>query len=198
MFLNDVLVVDNVIMENYWERDKPIYPVGQIELQSHHSPLYFRNIFIKELPADEPAFSGPLFNGKDLTGWESVNNSQGWNVKDGILYTEGTGGGWISTTREYDNFKLDLEFRVPPDGNSGVFIRAPHKGDPAYTGMEIQVLDDYAEKYKNLKPYQYTGSIYAVQAPDKRVTKKAGEWQKMSITCKRSPGDGGCKWNTNY
>ena len=183
VFLNDVLVVDNVIMENYWERDKPIYPVGQIELQSHHSPLYFRNIFIKELPADEPAFSGPLFNGKDLTGWESVNNSQGWNVKDGILYTEGTGGGWISTTREYDNFKLDLEFRVPPDGNSGVFIRAPHKGDPAYTGMEIQVLDDYAEKYKNLKPYQYTGSIYAVQAPDKRVTKKAGEWQKMSITC---------------
>jgi hypothetical protein len=50
VYLNDGLVVDNVVLENYWERDKPIYPVGQIELQSHSSPLYFRNIFIREIP----------------------------------------------------------------------------------------------------------------------------------------------------
>ena len=50
VYLNDVLVVDNVVLENYWERDKPIYPVGQIELQSHSSPLYFRNVFIREIP----------------------------------------------------------------------------------------------------------------------------------------------------
>ncbi|NOX90445.1 MAG: DUF1080 domain-containing protein, partial [Calditrichaeota bacterium] len=50
--------------------------------------------------------------------------------------------------------------------------------------MEIQVLDDYAPVYANLKPWQYTGSIYGVQAPSKRVTKKAGEWQKMVITCR--------------
>ncbi len=49
VYLNNVLVVDNVQMENYWERDKPIYPTGQIELQSHNSPLYFRNVFIREL-----------------------------------------------------------------------------------------------------------------------------------------------------
>lgn len=49
VYLNGVLVVDDVVMENYWERDKPIYPIGQIELQSHNSPLYFRNIRIKEL-----------------------------------------------------------------------------------------------------------------------------------------------------
>jgi hypothetical protein len=48
--LNDVLVVDNVVLENYWERDKPIYPTGQIELQSHGSNLYFRNIYIREIP----------------------------------------------------------------------------------------------------------------------------------------------------
>ncbi|MBN2090610.1 DUF1080 domain-containing protein, partial [candidate division KSB1 bacterium] len=52
VYLNNVLVVDNVLMENYWERDKPIYPTGQIELQSHNSPLYFRNIFIRELPGE--------------------------------------------------------------------------------------------------------------------------------------------------
>jgi len=50
VYLNDVLVVDNVVLENYWERAKPIYPVGQIELQSHSSPLYFSNIFIREIP----------------------------------------------------------------------------------------------------------------------------------------------------
>jgi Domain of Unknown Function (DUF1080) len=48
--LNDQLVVDNVVMENYWERDKPIYPTGQIELQSHGSTLYFKNIYLRELP----------------------------------------------------------------------------------------------------------------------------------------------------
>ncbi len=50
VWLNDKLVVDNVTLENYWERDKPIYPTGQIELQNHSSPLWFKNIYIKELP----------------------------------------------------------------------------------------------------------------------------------------------------
>jgi len=55
VYLNDVLVVDNVVLENYWDRNKPIYPTGQIELQNHSSPLYFRNIFVKELPATNAA-----------------------------------------------------------------------------------------------------------------------------------------------
>ncbi|MFQ6038541.1 MAG: DUF1080 domain-containing protein, partial [Candidatus Aminicenantales bacterium] len=50
--LNGILVVDNVVMENYWERDKPIYPVGPIELQAHNTPLYFRNIYIREIPRE--------------------------------------------------------------------------------------------------------------------------------------------------
>ena len=49
VYLNGALVVDNVMMENYWERDKPIYPEGQIELQSHSTPLYFKNICIRKL-----------------------------------------------------------------------------------------------------------------------------------------------------
>ena len=48
--LNDVLVVDNVVLENFWNRDKPIYSTGQIELQNHGNTLYFKNIYIKELP----------------------------------------------------------------------------------------------------------------------------------------------------
>ncbi|WP_339909732.1 DUF1080 domain-containing protein [Symmachiella dynata] len=48
--LNDELVVDNVTLENFWERDKPIYPTGQIELQNHGNTLYFKNIYIREIP----------------------------------------------------------------------------------------------------------------------------------------------------
>jgi len=50
VWLNGELVVDNVTMENYWERDKPIYPTGQIELQNHGNTLYFKNIYLRELP----------------------------------------------------------------------------------------------------------------------------------------------------
>jgi len=49
--------------------------------------------------------------------------------------------------------------------------------------MEIQILDEYADRKTKLRPEQYTGSIYDVQAPSKKVTKKAGEWQKMIIVC---------------
>ncbi len=50
VYLNNKLVVHNVTMENYWERSKPIYPTGQIELQHHGDPLWFKNIYIRELP----------------------------------------------------------------------------------------------------------------------------------------------------
>jgi hypothetical protein len=124
-----------------------------------------------------------LFNGKDLTGWEEIGAKGSWEAADGILYCSGKGGGWLSTTKTYDNFELDLEFRVPADGNSGVFIRAPREGNGAFVGMEIQVLDDAAPMYANLKPEQYTGSVYDVQAASPRVTKPAGEWQRMVILC---------------
>jgi hypothetical protein len=184
VYLNDILVVDDVVMENYWERDKEIYASGPIELQAHNTPLYFRNIFIKELEPEKPLAEGALFNGTDLQGWKVINGLENsWQVKDGILYTEGIGGGWLSTTKEFKDFILELEFRVPPGGNSGVFLRASHEGDPAYSGMEIQVLDDFAPEYKNLKSWQYTGSIYGVEAPAMSASKSANQWQKMEILC---------------
>lgn len=53
VWLNGELVVDDVVMENYWERDKPIYPTGQIELQNHGNTLWFKNIYIREIPRAE-------------------------------------------------------------------------------------------------------------------------------------------------
>jgi hypothetical protein len=126
----------------------------------------------------------PLFNGKDLSGWQAIDGPMSsWKVEDGLLYCSGGGGGWLSTVDEYANFELELQFRVPPGGNSGVFLRAPHQGNPAYAGMEIQVLDDLAPEYAKLQPFQYCGSLYGVSAPKTRASKKPTEWQKLHITC---------------
>jgi hypothetical protein len=127
-----------------------------------------------------------VFNGKDLTGW-MVNEGgkmEDWGAQDGILFTKGSGGGWLMTEKEYADFEIRLEYKVPENGNSGVGLRSPLKGDPAYVGMEIQILDDNGPDYKNLQPFQYTGSIYGVVPPAKRVTKAAGEWNQMHITAK--------------
>ncbi|MEM7234003.1 MAG: DUF1080 domain-containing protein [Planctomycetota bacterium] len=127
----------------------------------------------------------PLFNGENLDGWRGMGGpSSNWGVKDGVLFCNGkAGASWLATTREYSDFELSLEFKLPPNGNSGVFLRAPAKGAPWVDGLEIQLLDDYGEKWKNLKPDQFTGAIYAALAPSKRATKKAGEWQSMRILC---------------
>ncbi|MBN2129027.1 MAG: DUF1080 domain-containing protein [Sedimentisphaerales bacterium] len=122
-----------------------------------------------------------------LVGWQQIGGESGsWKCAEGVLYTDGAGGGWLSTVREYEDFVLSLEFRVAAGGNSGVFVRAPHEGDPAYQGMEIQILDDAAERYAHLRPDQYTGGIYDVQAPSERASKPAGQWQKMVVACSGS------------
>ena len=79
VYLNNVLVVDSVALENYWDRSIPIFPAGQIELQSHNSPLYFRNVFIREIPRPKQVsgISLRLMNGKDLAGWEIVGGKRG-------------------------------------------------------------------------------------------------------------------------
>ena len=129
----------------------------------------------------EPVY-GSLFNGENLDGWEVIgDHPDSWGVEDGLLYTDGIGSGWISSESRYDDFVIELEYRVPEAGNSGLFIRAPHEGNPAYEGIEIQILDDYADRYANLEPWQFTGSIYFQEAPSKRITKPAGEWQTMKV-----------------
>jgi hypothetical protein len=132
---------------------------------------------------DAPEGFEPLFNGKDLAGWKVLGGKMSaWSAADGILFVSGGGGGWLMTEKEYGDFEIRLEYKVPKHGNSGVALRAPMQGNPAYQGMEIQILDD--RDYKNLRPAQYTGSIYDVVPPSKHVTKPAGEWNQMRITAK--------------
>lgn len=135
----------------------------------------------EELDTENKPVFGTLFNGENLDGWQVIGSQEAWGVEGGILNTDGAGSGWISTESQYDDFIIELEYRVPEGGNSGLFLRAPHEGNPANQGLEIQILDDYAERYAELKPWQYTGSIYFEQAVSKRVTKPAGEWQAMKV-----------------
>jgi hypothetical protein len=132
-------------------------------------------------PAHAQEGSTPLFDGKTTAGWETVQSPEGnWFVQDGILVTKGDGG-WLSTAKEYGNYSLGLDFKMSEGSNSGVFLRTPRKGDPAYVGMEIQLLDDDADKYKALKPFQYTGSVYGVIATKRGSLKPHDEWNSMEI-----------------
>jgi hypothetical protein len=127
----------------------------------------------------------PLFNGKDLSGWEAVSGpADVWEWKDGKVVCKGGKGGWLCTKEQYGDFEIEVEYNCPKDGNSGVFIRAPREGHTSKLGMEIQILDDDAEIHKNIKPFQHTASIYGVVAPSKPAQKKAGEWNTMRIRCK--------------
>lgn len=136
----------------------------------------------------------PLFNGKDLTGWEpkqenpKAKDKDFWVVKEGGILACRAGTGWLGTKKEYGDFILRLEWKVAEGGNSGVFLRVPGVKEgvsPSATGMEIQVLDDNAAQYKGkLKPYQYSGSIYTFVPCSKKVFKGAGVWNSFEITCK--------------
>lgn len=130
----------------------------------------------------EPGFT-PLFNGKNLDGWKLVRPSgPGYVVEGDRIVCPPNGGGNLFTEKEYTNFVLRLDFKLSPGGNNGIGLRAPLEGDAAYVGMEIQVLDDPAPQYKDIKPTQHTGSIYDVFPAKLGALKPAGEWQSYEIT----------------
>jgi hypothetical protein len=133
----------------------------------------------------------PIFNGKDLTGWiygktdTGLNKTgKGYQVKDGIIYSEVADGGNLYTEKEYADFVLRFEFKLTPNANNGIGIRAPLTGTTSAAGMEIQVLDDGGSQYKDLRPEQYHGSIYDVAAAKRGHQKPLGEWNEEEIIAK--------------
>ncbi len=122
-----------------------------------------------------------LFDGRSLRGWQG--DLKGYRVEDGALVCR---GGALYTAKEYANFVLRFEFVLPPAGNNGVGIRTPMGRDPAYHGMEIQILDDGHPKYKDLAPYQAHGSIYGVVPAKRGSLKPVGQWNSQEIMADRS------------
>jgi hypothetical protein len=134
------------------------------------------------LAAQEPGFVS-LFNGKDLQGWTEMNRKgRGYVVENGLLVAPRDGGGNLYTAGEYSNFVFRFEFRREDGSNNGVGIRAPLEGDAAYAGMEIQVIDDSAARYKDIKPVQRHGSVYDVFPARTGFLKPVGEWNQEEIT----------------
>jgi 3-keto-disaccharide hydrolase len=125
-----------------------------------------------------------LYNGKDLGGWHVQSGKlEAWKANGEMISSVSPGGGYLTSDKQYGDFELRLEYRIPPRGNSGIGIRYPPGGHPSTAGMEIQLLDDDAPQYKNLKPSQFNGSIYKLVAPKARAAKPAGEWNKLAIRC---------------
>lgn len=126
-----------------------------------------------------------LFDGKTLKGWSLYGKKgEGYYVKDGMIVCARGGGGNLLTDREFSDFVLRVEFRLEPGSNNGIGIRAPLTDKAiAYQGMEIQVIDDYSDKYGKLKPWQFNGSIYNLVPAKVGSLKPAGEWNYQEITC---------------
>ncbi len=126
----------------------------------------------------------PLFKGKNLDGWFVMyKQGPGFVVEDGILVCPADGGEKLETEKEYANFIFRFEFRLEPDSNNGIGIRAPREGHTATQGMEIQILDQSGPKYgpMKLRPEQYHGSVYDVIPARTGFLKKPGEWQEEEI-----------------
>ena len=138
-----------------------------------------------DFAAGQEAGFRPLFNGKNLDGWKLVRGAGSGYIAEGDrIVCPPDGGGNLFTEKEYANFILRLEFKLSPGGNNGIGLRAPLEGDAAYQGMEIQVLDDPAPQYKNIKPEQHSGSIYGVFAAKQGALKPQGEWNSYEITAR--------------
>lgn len=123
----------------------------------------------------------PLFPNDSFEGWQGAVG--GYQLDRGVLTAKEDAGGTLLTKKEYADFILRFEFKLSPGGNNGIALRAPTGGRISRTGMEIQVLDDTAEKYKNLQPYQYHGSIYGLVPAKRGHLKPVGEWNDEEILC---------------
>ncbi len=221
--LNGETVVDNAVLENFfankkagyiayakpdaksekeeekklpngWMRD-PAFPKGPIQLQTHGSEIRWRNVFLREISAEEAnqelaARDAEGFveqiNGKDLSNWQGALDS--YEVKDGAIVCKPGKGGDLLTTEEFENGVIRVEFKLPPAGNNGIALRTPKGGHSAADGLELQVIDSDGYNAKQaaagkpgLKPDQYHGSLYYCVGAKHGYLRPVGEWNFQEI-----------------
>lgn len=145
-------------------------------------------LLLQSAAADDDGFT-PLFpedgvpQGWVVTTWNDLAKEAEagniWEVKDGVLHSGKSRGTWLVSDKEYADFELKYEFKLTEVGNSGLALRAPLKGDPAFDGMELQMADF---RYNtSAKDSELTGGIYRAVAPTKQVYKPT-EWNTMHVT----------------
>ena len=123
----------------------------------------------------------PLFNGRDLSGWQEIGSSGAWTVADGVLQCSGQKDGyaWLATDRKYGDFELNCQWRLDADGNSGVFLRVPDiQGRASMTGLEVQIRDDAADPDLT----DVTGAVFRRIPASGRYAKPLGQWNHLKLT----------------
>ena len=151
-------------------------------------PAIRNTLNVLNLIRDEQSKTVPIFNGKDLKGWTKIEGGD-CTVEDGILVgrnginwttnPEKTGS-WLSTKEQYSDFRLELQYNINQNGNSGVFFRSSHEKNPAFTGYEMQVHDSPGRPPSKGGP----GSLYDLVAPEKNNIRPAGEWNTVTIVAR--------------
>lgn len=145
------------------------------------------------IPPGSKAKWTSLFDGKTIKGWHSYHKDGvvGWYVEDAAMTPDGTGGDLV-TDKEYENFELEFEFKIPKGSNSGVVYKVTDSPDIKTTymsGPEYQVIDDHGYDWKDkdgksvkLDNNQMTGANYGILPPsDMTASKPATEWNKGRI-----------------
>ena len=141
--------------------------------------------------ADKKAPAGDgfvtLFDGKDLSAFQMSPGAK-WTVEDRVIALAGRTDGklnnpdYLWTKEKYGDFVLELEFKVCQGYcNSGVFLRTADRGDPVYTGIEVQVSNSHG---RGLSRGGTAGAIYDCLAPTKNIVKPPGQWNRYRITCR--------------
>ena len=141
----------------------------------------FAPAFAEDKKPSEEGFVS-LFDGKTLNGWSGAKDA--YKVEEGsIVCVMGTAGNLL-TEKEYADFIIHFEFKLTDGANNGLGIRCPNvaKGNLHLEGTELQILDNTAEKYKTLQPYQYHGSVYGIQPAKREHLKPLGEWNSQEVT----------------
>lgn len=195
VYLNGKLVVDHAPLQNYFDKAAPLFPKGPVQLQTHGNEVRWKNIYVREIPADEANKllaskddSGfkPIFDGKSLEGWQGANEN--YEVVNGSLRCKAGKGGTLYTKDEHADFVARVEFKLPEGGNNGLAIRYPGgTGESAYVGMcELQILDTEHPKYANLDPRQAHGSAYGMAPAHRGYLRPTGQWNFQEVTVKGS------------
>lgn len=123
-----------------------------------------------------------------VRNWDNVKNSPAasvvWKVEKGVLHGSEPRGTWLLSEKEYGDFILEFDWKLGERGNSGTALRAPLFGDPAFDGMELQMVDPrYYPPEMKVTPAELTGSLYKAIAPRAQIYRPE-EWNKYQITCR--------------
>ncbi len=160
--------------------------------------LWFLSLLFASLCAGAESESGftPVFPHDGVPGgwlvrkWDNLKEPADpgvvWKVENGILHGSEPRGTWLVSEKEYGDFILEFEWKLGEQGNSGTALRAPMFGDPAFDGMELQMVDRrYYPPEMAVTPAELTGSLYKAVPPKVQIYKPT-EWNKYQVTCRGS------------